>query len=129
MKSETRTAKERQNDTFMVRDCKFRAVAFRRFVYAAWLREEVPTCTGSSSTPLQMGQSRSSSTSPWNLVTSYPMAHYWSSLIPVMTTEKPRWGGGTNKALYSGMQTLSSFLGVSNKRVGDPRAIRGNETE
>lgn len=34
-------------------------------------------CTGSSSTPLHIGHSRSSSTSPWNLVTSYPMVHYW----------------------------------------------------
>lgn len=33
-------------------------------------------CTGSSSTPLHMGHSRSSSTSPWNLVTSYPMVHH-----------------------------------------------------
>lgn len=40
------------------------------------------TCTGSSSTPLHMGHSRSSSTSPWNLVTSYPMVHHWDPPPP-----------------------------------------------
>ncbi|GAA6078727.1 uncharacterized [Tachysurus ichikawai] len=60
--------------------------------WTSGLEDEVPTCTGSSSTPLQMGQSRSSSTSPWNLVTSYPMAHYWSSLKPVTATNESREG-------------------------------------
>lgn len=34
------------------------------------------TWTGSSKTPLQIGQIRSSSTSPWKRVTSYPMSHH-----------------------------------------------------
>lgn len=43
-----------------------------------WSCRERLACTGSSSTPLHMGHSRSSSTSPWNLATSYPMVHYWN---------------------------------------------------
>lgn len=39
-------------------------------------------CTGSSRTPLHIGHSRSSSTSPWNLVTSYPMVHHWEPRPP-----------------------------------------------